>query len=1151
MSDLFYIDDGYFDVGYFVYTAVADATVTSECQLTVAAGIIAEGAATVSSESSLDCTAAKIVSAESIQLTVGSVSLQANVTSSASTDLSVESTLLASAERVQTANITLETIVSLSLQADKLIDTTALLAADVQVAASAIRYISFIGTSPTPFYAKQQALISTEHTSFGTHSLLIPTVSSGASTNGGYAKFSIPSADTSDLSIGEASRFEIAFWFRPTNTPSFSQNNIISFGTFNTNNSWTVRQNSARTISFSIRDNSGTTSTATPSFALTNNEWHYIQISREWLSSVQRGRLTIRINGDGVFDQANFNRGTNTVGNILHIGAGAGLNSVRGYIDGLRIDIGRNAQSTSVPTEDTLFGNAFTQLLMNWNDNPNGNWFDDSLSSLETGAAALSSTATLTAEIGKVVNGIAALSSTATVVAEGSIDISAIANLNSTATLSASAKKFTGGAAALSSTFTLTAAALDLDLAAAALQVTSTVTAAVNRRRSTTVSLNSNSQITTVIKKTANAVANLSATGFVLSIGLRLKPGAAALSSTSTVSVTARKTVRPSVAINSTATVNAVARKDVKSAAALSSTATLTSLETRIVNVFVNSARSQLIFRNNINAPNVVFLKQGTVSFSGIRYDAVLGFWASGTGVVYSTGFTDSISASTIRLTDEDEFIFQSPEGSRTWSGIDTLSNNHYLLNNSTLYVNGESQGTGTLVGSNPRLGPPQVSGIGFSGSYGTRVTFDGFRAGFQFFTGTISQLVRYQVGFNVDDVPDFNLESERLKLYNNGFVDIGELGMDTGLPRPADYFRLDRFNDRPVDGSNAIRNRGSWFFSIVNANWKQMGEPFVYQDDQYRSVLNYTPTAQDDTGPFEIVSTLTAAPISVQTAVANLSSVSTVTANAAKLIGIIEQFSSEATVVADIERIRSGSADLQVVGSKLTVAVKTGRILVTIEASSTVSAAARKDVVASSALNSISTVSATARKDVESAVTLTTDTALLCDFDRIRPGAGQFVCDSTTTVTAIKQARGNSNMQAEFEISANPFGLLKAQALLTSESTVVAGSIITARATSNLQVQSTQVSNVTRIVGFECDMLAFNAVLAIGTKLTLDPYYQLTVPRELRHNTIAQEPRILSIDSENRLNTIQAQNRLLMVPSETRVWHIPYSPQQGTRRVK
>jgi hypothetical protein len=115
----------------------------------------------------------------------------------------------------------------------------------------------------------------------------------------------------------------------------------------------------------------------------------------------------------------------------------------------------------------------------------------------------------------------------------------------------------------------------------------------------------------------------------------------------------------------------------------------------------------------------------------------------------------------------------------------------------------------------------------------------------------------------------------------------------------------------------------------------------------------------------------------------------------------------------------------------------------------------------------------------------------------------------------------------------------------------VVASSIITARATSNLQVQSTQVSNVTRIVGFECDMLAFNAVLAIGTKLTLDPYYQLIVPRELGIKAIAQETRILSIDSENRLNTIQAQNRLLMVPSETRVWHIPYSPQQGTRRVK
>jgi hypothetical protein len=259
----------------------------------------------------------------------------------------------------------------------------------------------------------------------------------------------------------------------------------------------------------------------------------------------------------------------------------------------------------------------------------------------------------------------------------------------------------------------------------------------------------------------------------------------------------------------------------------------------------------------------------------------------------------------------------------------------------------------------------------------------------------------------------------------------------------------------------------------------------------------------------------------------------------------------SQSTLIATDTDFTKASADLQVVGSKLTVAVKTGRTLVTMECNSTVVVSARKDVVASSALNSISTVTATARKDVESAVTLAVNTALLCDFDRIRPGSAEFNSTVTFNSTVIKTVRVNSNLSSTAELTADATITLAGAILLTSESTLSAAAIATLRGSSNLQVQSTQVSNANRLVGFECDMSAFNFVLAIGRKLVIDPYYQLTVPRELRHKAIAQETRILSIDSENRLNTIQAQNRLLMVPSETRVWHIPYSPQQGTRRVK
>jgi hypothetical protein len=1121
LSDQFYIDEDYFEEGYFVYTAEAVSVQQTQSSLSVVAGRLESVAATISSESTLaaaavrsrdnlvnvsaDCTvtcaAAKIVSVESIQLTVGSVSLQATVTSSASTDLSVVCTMLISAERVQTANITLETIVTLSLQADKLKETTAQLAADVQVAASAIKYISFISTSPTQFYAKQQALISTEHTRFGTHSLLIPTTGSGASTAGGYSKFSISSADTADLLIGEASRFEIAFWFRPTNTPA-GLSNIISFGTYNTNNSWTVRQNSTGTISFSIRDNSGTTNTATSSLDLTNNQWHYIQISREWLSSVQRGRLTININGDGVFDQANFNRGINTVGNTLHIGAGAGLNSVRGYIDGLRIDIGRNAQSTSVPTEDTIFGNAFTKLLMNWNDNPNGNWFDDSLSSLEIGAAALSSTATVTADVVKTVNIAAALNSTATMVAQGSTDISAIANLNSTATVSASANKFTGGAAALSSTFTLSASGLDLDLAAAALTATSTVTASADRTRSTAASLNSNSEITTTIKKTANAVANLSATGFVLSVGLRLKPGAAALTSVSTLSCEAET---PSVAeavltsqFNFTATPNRSFPRPLD----LTLLSNGFSLDTN--NIYSNIRFVEFQFGVSAftgptsRVDNILVLgNQFTVELEyqaapNRNYLRLNGVRAAGTqgedGDLAVPASASIVAIRTVRIVKTNDIWTLTSTGAPGTITVSRTQADSY---------------SGTISASRPPNRQSSMTELVFAGP-----------------TASLVNLVSSNPFVFSDQS---NIQGLYHSPYNNSADDVSirQLGN-------AALTTISQLNVAPIYNLGFRAALNSQSSIIANATAVFENGAAISSESQVNCVSKR-----------------------IRFGSLQAQSISSFNCDAGLIKGSAVSLNSTASVTIIPSRILNFEISTESVASQLTVAVKTGRILVTMECSSIVAATAVKSVDPVTLLSSVSTAEISAVKTTENVTALTTNATVLCNVDRFRLGAAAFVSTSSTTIAAVKQARGIGNLLAEFEISANPFGLLKAQALLTSESTVVASSIITARATSNLQVQSTQVSNINKIVGFECDMSAFNFVLAIGTKLTLDPYYQLTVPRELRHKAIAQETRILSIDSENRLNTIQAQNRLLIVPSETRVWHIPYSPTQGIRRVK
>jgi hypothetical protein len=81
--------------------------------------------------------------------------------------------------------------------------------------------------------------------------------------------------------------------------------------------------------------------------------------------------------------------------------------------------------------------------------------------------------------------------------------------------------------------------------------------------------------------------------------------------------------------------------------------------------------------------------------------------------------------------------------------------------------------------------------------------------------------------------------------------------------------------------------------------------------------------------------------------------------------------------------------------------------------------------------------------------------------------------------------------------------------------------------------------------------MTALNFVIAIGTKVVLDPYYQLVVQRETNIKKISQETAILTVDSESRVNTVDIENLTIIVPTETSVWHIPFSPQVGSRRVQ
>lgn len=1129
LSDIVYIQDDYFEPGYFVRTANADAVFSSALSLdcagsrarsgavsvlststvTATAVSTAAGAGTVTSVSNLACAAAKTVSAQSIQLSAGAVSLQARVTSSASTDLSADFVISVIEGRVQSANITLETIVSLSLQADKLKGTAVDLTAASTVQAAAIRYISTIPSSPTPFRARGQALISTAQTRYGTHSLHLPDSTASAITTSTHTKFNIPNADTTDAAVGAASRFAISLFFRPTATTAGTFDDIISFGAFNTPG-WRVLYNSDRRIVFQVTDaanNSSIQQTEGAAGILTTNDWHYIQISRDWIAGGNRGRLSISVNGVETVDVNNFNRDSGSAARNLIIGNNS-LGTARGFIDGVRVEIGNNITTITVPSEDLIFGTPTTQLLMNWNDNVNGNWFDQSLSTLETGAAALSSTVSVAAVAVKTAQSTVTLSSTVSVTAQGTANITADADLVSTATATASARRFAGGSAALSSTVSLTAEGLDLDLASADLSAITALSVTADRTRFAAAAVESTAEQSTTATKTVSSTVTLSAQGFVLNVSLRLRPGVAELTAVSTLTCEALKVKLADAVLTSQFDFTATANRSFPRPLDLTLSSTGFSLDTNTIysNIrFVefefgvnasSSPNSQvtdiLVLGNQFTvqleyqaAPNRNYLRLNGVRAAGTQgEDGDLALPPSGvavrtvrivkTGDVWTLTSTGAPGTITVSRTQADAY-----SGSITANRPSGRSSSM-----AELVFAGPTASLVNLVSSNPFVFSDQSNIQGL------------YHSPYVLSAGILT----------TDTSDDVSIR----QLGNAALATISQLNV-------APIYNLGFAADLLTTSTIAVTPRATLVNSAAIGSESQV----TCANQRSRSASSQALTVSD--------LICTAATIKGSAVALNAAVSVTTTATATRQFEIVTD----------------------AVASQLTVAVKTGRTLVTLESSSTVTVTARKRVEAALGLNSISTVLVTAAKRVEVSAAVTANSELICDFDRIRLGAAAFVSTSTTTTTAVLQARGISNMLSVSVISANPFGIFEAFLQFNSVSTVTAVSIITARGVSTLQSEFTQISNINRLVGFECVMSAFNSVLAIGTRVTIDPYYQIQVPRELRVRTVTQETGILTADSENRLNTVQAHATMLIVPSETKILSIPFSPVQGIRRIK
>jgi hypothetical protein len=142
MADLYYIEDGYYDSGYFVYTADAGSGLTADfsvvCDATViAAGVTVEASGSWTIETTLDTVTSKIIRASADIAGAFAPTLIVEVFKNSFAVLDVPTTLTADAVANRSITQTLDTIASLNAMADKYRENAATLDATSSLNASA------------------------------------------------------------------------------------------------------------------------------------------------------------------------------------------------------------------------------------------------------------------------------------------------------------------------------------------------------------------------------------------------------------------------------------------------------------------------------------------------------------------------------------------------------------------------------------------------------------------------------------------------------------------------------------------------------------------------------------------------------------------------------------------------------------------------------------------------------------------------------------------------------------------------------------------------------------------------------------------------------------------------------------------------------
>lgn len=779
-------------------------------------------------------------------------------------------------------------------------------------------------------------------------------------------------------------------------------------------------------------------------------------------------------------------------------------------------------------------------------------------------ASALATAATLSSDLTRIRTVDSTITSSAQLAATVFRTQDNQAAITASATLSVVVGQEQAAEAAISSASTLTAAAVKTATGAASASLAFTQAASVERTRSTLVAVSSEfTQVALAVKINPGAAA-FAATASLSALAVKTTEIVVSASTEFAQSTLVNRTVNPGLAFTSIATQLTVAFQNASGTVLLESTASLTALIGAIKQGVPERAITGIRFNDDAATElgdTFILLTHRNTPPAGPnltdRY--AVAFWAySPQGTVLTHNPTTFNAASGYMAFDNGSFELRSPSPnndyrSATWTGLATEGWHHYLIYQTPtvgaenplvkLYQDGVLKSDPAIFsyddGTSPSPPTDDLLAVWFDPRFlfsdlnwcvGAQVQHlertspapgnEVAAYTIQPIQGVLSQFVSYWTS-----VPDFTDTATRQQLYNNGYVDLGNMGTSSGLARPNIYLRLQNYRDVKQLGSLSFDQAGAvrWL-ELTNLDFvppSQSNVRYVLANDHEGSV-------QDNFGNgFLAIADLTCAvsgvflfelPISaefstsilgqrVRTADAALICTSTLAAQAQVQASLAATLNAQATLGSvNVDRFRAGAATL---ASSASITVEQGFLR-----------------VAAALLTASATLACepTEIEAIQGAAALTTTTTVAADVNNII--FMQATADAEFAVTAeatlIPPVRADASLTSAFSIVITAGGVYGGISLEASAGTLTVSISATRGAGSTIAATATQLVQPTKRTGIPLTNLSVQGfTLTAGDIINFEPSLTYVIPEETRLLMILGESREYIIEQETRLLTL------------------------------